>query len=154
MPEPDVARPGLGMAVIASRAGRALLNWNDHDPIIDWLYVAMCLFLTLMAGLMSGMTLGLLSLDKVELEVLLRSGTLKEQRYARKIIPLISNGHRLLVTLLLYNAIAMTALPLFLDELTDPVTAVVVSVTAVLFFGEIIPQSVCTRWANAHLLPQ
>lgn len=41
---------------------------------------------------------------------------------------------------------AMEALPLFLDRLANPVTAIIVSVTAVLFFGEIIPQSVCSRY--------
>lgn len=88
---------------------------------------------------------GLLSLDMVELEVLKRSGSANEQRYADKIIPLIRNSHYLLVTLLLNNAAAMEALPIFLDKLVDPVTAIIVSVTAVLFFGEIIPQSICSR---------
>ena len=31
----------------------------------------------------------------------------------------------------------MQALPIFLDRLVDPVTAVVLSVTVVLFFGEL-----------------
>jgi metal transporter CNNM len=39
----------------------------------------------------------------------------------------------------------MEALPLFLDRLADPVTAIIVSVTMVLFFGEIIPQALCTK---------
>ena len=34
-----------------------------------WLYVSMVIFLTLIAGLMSGLTLGLMSIDSVELEV-------------------------------------------------------------------------------------
>eukprot|EP00798_Chlamydomonas_sp_ICE-L_P013955 gene13955-19892_t len=38
----------------------------------------------------------------------------------------------------------MEALPLFLDRLANPLLAILLSVTAVLFFGEIIPQSVCT----------
>jgi metal transporter CNNM len=42
----------------------------------------------------------------------------------------------------------MEALPLFLDRLANPLTAILVSVTAVLFFGEIIPQAICTRWAG------
>lgn len=50
------------------------------------------------------------------------------------------------VTLLLCNACAMEALPLFLDTLTDPATAILVSVTAVLVFGEVLPQAVCSRW--------
>jgi hypothetical protein len=64
-------------------------------------------------------------------------------------MPLISNQHFLLVTLLLCNACAMEALPLFLDRLADPITAIVISVTAVLLFGEIIPQAVCSRWVGA-----
>ncbi|EFJ52015.1 hypothetical protein VOLCADRAFT_103216 [Volvox carteri f. nagariensis] len=128
---------------------RRLLGWSDNEAYVDWLYVVICLLLTCMAGLMSGLTLGLLSLDTVDLEVLLRSGTAREKRCARKIMPIISNNHLLLVTLLMCNAVAMEALPLFLDKLADPVTAVIVSVTAVLFFGEIIPQSVCSRYGLA-----
>jgi len=81
----------------------------------------------------------------VDLEVLKRSGTDREQRYAAAIVPVVANQHFLLVTLLLCNAVSMEALPLFLDRLADPVTAIIISVTAVLLFGEIIPQAICTR---------
>jgi CBS domain containing-hemolysin-like protein len=40
----------------------------------------------------------------------------------------------------------MEALPIFLDRLLNPVAAVVISVTAILLFGEIIPQAVCKRY--------
>ena len=95
---------------------------------------------------MSGLTLGLMSLDKVDLEILRRSGTAKQQKCADKILPVISNPHRLLVTLLVCNAVATEALPLVLDRLTDPITAVIISVTVVLFFGEIIPQAACASY--------
>lgn len=49
------------------------------------------------AGLMSGLTLGLMSMDIVELEVLRRSGSEKEARQAERIIPLLRNAHFLLV---------------------------------------------------------
>jgi len=49
----------------------------------------------------------------------------------------------LLVTLLLSNATAMEALPIFLDKLVPSFWAVLISVTMVLFFGEIIPQAIC-----------
>lgn len=78
-------------------------------------------------------------------QVLKRSGTVTEQRYAAAIMPIVSNQHFLLVTLLLCNAVSMEALPLFLDRLADPVTAIAISVTAVLLFGEILPQAICTR---------
>ncbi|GLC43679.1 hypothetical protein PLESTM_001503800 [Pleodorina starrii] len=99
-----------------------------------------------MAGLMSGLTLGLMSLDTVELEVLKRSGTPEERACAMKIMPVIKHQHFLLVTLLLCNAAATEALPLFIDRLADPVTAVALSVSVVLVFGEIIPQAVCSRY--------
>ena len=50
----------------------------------------------------------------------------------------------MLVTLLLCNAGAMEALPLSLDKLLPSWAAIVSSVTGVLFFGEIIPQALCT----------
>ncbi len=49
------------------------------------------------------------------------------------------------VTLLLCNAIAMEALPIFLDKLMQEWVAILVSVTAVLFAGEIFPQAICSK---------
>ncbi|MEW5307069.1 MAG: hypothetical protein WDW36_009487 [Sanguina aurantia] len=108
-------------------------------------YIVLVIGLVLLSGTMSGLTLGLLSLDMVDMEVLLRSGSVQEKKYAASIVPLISNQHQLLVTLLLCNAAAMETLPIFLDKLTNPIVAIVVSVTAVLLFGEIIPQALCAR---------
>lgn len=50
----------------------------------------------------------------------------------------------MLVTLLLCNAGAMETLPIFLDKIFSPFVAILVAVTLVLFFGEIIPQALCT----------
>lgn len=58
----------------------------------------------------------------------------------------IANPHHLLVTLLLCNAACMEALPVFLDRLLNPVAAIIISVTAILAFGEILPQAVCKRY--------
>ena len=85
---------------------------------------------------MSGLTLGLLSLDSLSLKVLCEAGTPQQQKYAKRIMPLVKRHHWLLVTLLLGNAAAVESMPLFLDRVSDPVTAILVSVTAVLFFGE------------------
>ena len=52
----------------------------------------------------------------------------------------VARPHLLLVTLLLSNAAAMEALPLFIDRLLSPVAAIALSVSAVLLFGEVIPQ--------------
>ena len=106
-----------------------------------WVYLLGSVFLILFGGLMSGLTVGLMSLDVTTLSVIAAtSENKKERENARKIIPLLRKQHLLLVTLLLSNAMAMETLPLLLDRIVSAVVAIVVSVTAVLFFGEIIPQ--------------
>jgi ankyrin repeat/SOCS box protein 13/metal transporter CNNM len=53
-----------------------------------------------------------------------------------KILPIVERHHLLLVTLLLANAAAVESMPIFLDQVSSPVVAILVSVTAVLIFGE------------------
>ncbi|GMN34230.1 hypothetical protein TIFTF001_004576 [Ficus carica] len=126
--------------------------------------------LVLFAGLMSGLTLGLMSLSLVDLEVLAKSGTNKDRLHAgalgscltllalgwydapcprRKILPVVRKQHLLLCTLLICNAAAMEALPIFLDSLVTAWVAILISVTLILLFGEIIPQAVCSRYGLA-----
>uniref|UniRef100_A0A453H1U6 CNNM transmembrane domain-containing protein n=1 Tax=Aegilops tauschii subsp. strangulata TaxID=200361 RepID=A0A453H1U6_AEGTS len=45
-------------------------------------HIAIIVVLVLFAGLMSGLTLGLMSLSLVDLEVLAKSGTDKDRKYA------------------------------------------------------------------------
>jgi len=92
---------------------------------------------------MSGLTVGLASLDRLSLEIDAK-GDEDAAKAAGKIFPVIDKHHWMLVTLLLCNAAAMEALPIFLDELLPSWAAILVSVTAVLLFGEILPQAVCT----------
>ncbi|KAK9086708.1 hypothetical protein Syun_029102 [Stephania yunnanensis] len=112
-------------------------------------YALISCFLVVFAGIMSGLTLGLMSLGLVELEILQRSGTSVEKKQAAAILPVVQKQHQLLVTLLLCNAVAMEALPLFLDRIFNPVVAVLLSVTFVLAFGEVIPQAICSRYGLA-----
>lgn len=109
-----------------------------------------------MAALAAGLTMGLVSLEPVELEIIeaarldyCTSAKEKErlQRQkdaAKKILPLLKDHHLLLVTLLLLNAMANEALPIFLDDLLSPLLAVLLSVTFVLVCGEILPSAVFT----------
>ncbi|KAJ1396579.1 CNNM, transmembrane domain [Sesbania bispinosa] len=105
--------------------------------------------LVIFAGLMSGLTLGLMSLSLVDLEVLAKSGTPHDRKHAAKILPVVKNQHLLLCTLLICNALAMEALPIFLDSLVVAWGAILISVTLILLFGEIIPQSICSRYGLA-----
>ena len=93
---------------------------------------------------MSGLTVGYLSIDDLTMELRMTSGTEEEKEVASKVLPVLSNRHWLLVTLLLMNSFAMEALPVFLDRIVSRVMAVVISVTLILAFGEVIPQAVCT----------
>ena len=108
--------------------------------------VGVCIIIILLSGICAGLTLGLLSLDSNDVEILKRSGNDSTIRAVRRIEPLLQHPHILLVALLLVNALCMEALPLFLDRLLDPVSAIVISVTVILLFGEILPQAVCKKY--------
>ncbi|KAK0598434.1 hypothetical protein LWI29_034687 [Acer saccharum] len=83
-----------------------------------WVYLIICVALVSFAGLMSGLTIGLMSLSLVDLEVLMKAGSPQDRKNAAKILPIVKNQHLLLCTLLICNAMAM----------------------------EIIPQAVCSRY--------
>jgi len=93
---------------------------------------------------MSGLTVGYLSIDDLILELKESTGTDEEKAQAAKVLPILHNNHWLLVTLLLMNAAAMETLPLALNNIVPEYMAVIISVTLVLIFGEIVPQAVCT----------
>ena len=84
-------------------------------------------------------------------QVLKRSGTAVEQRRAACILPLLKRPHWLLVTLLLCNTCATEALPMLLSRLLNPTEAVIVSITAVLVFGDMMPHAICSRYAVAAI---
>ncbi|XP_010263669.1 PREDICTED: DUF21 domain-containing protein At1g47330 [Nelumbo nucifera] len=109
-------------------------------------YVLVIVGLVCFAGLMAGLTLGLMSLGLVDLEVLIKSGRPQDRIHAAKIFPVVKNQHLLLCTLLIGNSLAMESLPIFLDKLVAPWAAILISVTLILMFGEILPQAVCSRY--------
>ena len=131
---------------IMCAASTMLINTNTEtlNNTAFWFNVLMVIVLTIFAGLMSGLTVGYLSIDDLIMELKLTTGTTEEKHYARNILPVISNHHWLLVTLLLCNSFAMEAMPIFLARIVSEALAIVISVTLVLFFGEIIPQALCT----------
>lgn len=107
-------------------------------------YIVMVLICLVCAALASGLTQGLLSLDYMEMKIRSESGTDVEQSNAAKVLPIIERHHLLLVTLMLWNATAMEALPIFLNNLVPEWLAIVLSVTLILFVGEIVPAAILT----------
>ncbi|OWZ22939.1 hypothetical protein PHMEG_0002267 [Phytophthora megakarya] len=71
-------------------------------------------------------------------------GAESEKQCARKVRPVLERHHLLLVTLLIVNTSANEALPIFLDEQVPEGISIVLSVTCVLMFGEIIPSAIFT----------
>jgi metal transporter CNNM len=96
------------------------------------------------ASIACGLTQGLLSLNPLEMHVKMRSGSIEEKEQAARVLPLIRQHHLLLVTLMLFNATANEAMPLFLDQLVPTAVTIILSVTLVLLFGEIIPSAIFT----------
>ena len=82
---------------------------NGTNAAVSIFVVFVCLS---SAGMASGLTQGLLSLDIMELRIKLQSGSDAEKKQAAAVLPLLSNHHVLLVSLLLWNASAMEILPL------------------------------------------
>jgi len=111
--------------------------------------ILLSLSCVILAALAAGLTLGMLSLDPLSLEIKRRASEItEEQQWSEALLPMLvgkSKRHRLLVSLLLLNSLANEALPLFLDELLPgKYAAIIVSVTLVLFFGEIVPSAIFT----------
>ncbi|RHY75699.1 hypothetical protein DYB34_010636 [Aphanomyces astaci] len=114
------------------------------DPEGFFVCVLTIIGLIAVAGMMAGLTMGLLSLDQLNLQILQTSGADDEKVQAERLLPIVKKHHLLLVSLLLFNAAANEALPVFLSRVVTEAQAVMISVTCVLFFGEIIPSAIFT----------
>lgn len=125
----------------------------DGDKFMCYLGAAICVTT---AAIAAGVTVGLVPLEPFDMKLLLETNeedceTLEEREVLKRekecavsLLPLISEHHRLLVSLLLLNSIANEALPVFLDEIYPPYVAVLVSACLVLVIGEIIPFALFT----------
>lgn len=83
----------------------------------------------------------------MNLRVLATSGSESEQKNASTVLKLLEKGrHWVLVVLLLSNVIVNESLPIFLHSvLGGGISAVVLSTTLIVLFGEVLPQAVCAR---------
>jgi metal transporter CNNM len=96
-------------------------------------------------AIVAGLFLGLLTLDALDLKIIQRvSINEQERKNAARLFPIVNDRHRLLVTLLILNALGYECLPIFLDRIVPTWAAVVLSTTLVLLFGEILPSAVFT----------
>ncbi|KPI87034.1 hypothetical protein ABL78_3899 [Leptomonas seymouri] len=99
------------------------------------------------AGFFVGLQIALFSIDRLFLRVLTTTGTPKERKQAESLLRVLKLQHWTLVALVLMNAIFVMTLPILLETMFDEITALIVSITAVLFAGEVVPLAVFVRWA-------
>jgi len=110
------------------------------------LIIAGCLLM--LSGLFSGLNLGLMSFAYNDLEVIVNGSTdADEVRYAKTIMPLRKRGNLLLCTLLLGNTLVNALIAVLLADMTSGVVGSILTTVLIVVFGEIGPQSVCSRYA-------
>jgi len=93
--------------------------------------------LLILSGIFSGLTLGLMALDPLELQILMKTGTEAEQKYSTKIYPVRKLGNFLLCTLVLGNVLVNNTMTIFLSELTSGTVAIISSTAGKFIFERI-----------------
>ncbi|XP_061496801.1 unextended protein isoform X2 [Anopheles gambiae] len=122
------------------------LRMTSHQPLLPlWLSITVIAVCLMFSALFSGLNLGLMSLDKTDLQILCNTGSDKEKEYARAIQPVRKHGNYLLCSILLGNVLVNSTFTILLDSLTSGLFAVIGSTVAIVIFGEIIPQAICSR---------
>jgi len=124
----------------AANAGATAFN------IVHGKTIFFCVALVLFGGLMSGLQQAMARISQAEVTSMGTDGNEAEKIVARRLVPFVNRRHLTLITLVLGNAFAMEALPIFMHTLMSKAAAIILSVTFVVLFGEVIPQAVCLKW--------
>uniref|UniRef100_H0ZY04 Metal transporter n=1 Tax=Taeniopygia guttata TaxID=59729 RepID=H0ZY04_TAEGU len=139
-------RPGQPWLPHQGADGHVVVLEEKKSLLPLWLQVILIAGLLVLSGMFSGLNLGLMALDPMELRIVQNCGTEKEKRYARRIEPIRRKGNYLLCSLLLGNVLVNTTLTILLDDLIGSgIGAVVASTIGIVIFGEIVPQALCSR---------
>ncbi|KAK3521825.1 hypothetical protein QTP70_018561 [Hemibagrus guttatus] len=132
--------------LLSENDGRLRVVEEKNSLLPLWLQIILVSCLLVLSGMFSGLNLGLMALDPMELRIVQSCGTDKEKRDARKIEPIRRKGNYLLCSLLLGNVLVNTTLTILLDDLIGSgFGAIVASTVGIVIFGEIVPQALCSR---------
>jgi hypothetical protein len=117
-------------------------NDNDWINVLPFsVQIILIIVLLGLSALFSGLTLGLMSLDKTGLEIVMGGDNGKNREYAKKIYPIRENGNLLLCTLLLGNVAVNALLSILLSVYAGGAIGFVTSTFLIVIFGEIVPQA-------------
>ena len=126
--------------------GDDVIVFVEHEYTF-YMYNCGMIFLCIMIGAtMAGLLMGVMSLDPLLINVKARTAKSEvERQQAVTLLPFVQNKNLVLVSLLLVNCGTNEALPVFLDNLIEnPLVTVLLSLTVVLVFGEILPSAYFT----------
>jgi metal transporter CNNM len=132
----------------------------DSVPPVEDAYfyitnIMAALFCVFCVAVVAGLFLGFMTMDEMDLLITIRASLDDDEKLqAKTVLPVVQQYHRLLVTLLIMNALAYETLPLFLDVLVPTWVAIVLSVTLILIFGEMIPSAIFTGPHQLYLAAQ
>jgi metal transporter CNNM len=107
-------------------------------------------FLLCLSGLFSGLTLGLMSLDVDDLKIIIDGGKdavqSEEVGHALKVLTVREKGNLLLCTLLLGNTLVNALIAILSASFTSGIIGAFAATGFIVIFGEIMPQSFCSRY--------
>jgi len=112
--------------------------------------ILLIIFLLCSSAMFSGLTLGLMSLDKTGLEIVMGGDDPDAARYAKIIYPIRDNGNLLLCTLLLGNVLSNTLLSILMADYTGGVIGLFSSTFLIVIFSEILPQALVSLRLRLH----
>ena len=114
-------------------------EWISNIPFA--IQIILIILLLCLSALFSGLTLGLMSLDKTGLEIVMGGDDPQAAEYAKNIYPVRENGNLLLCTLLLGNVAVNALLSILLAAYAGGIIGFVSSTFMIVIFGEIVPQA-------------
>ena len=105
--------------------------------------ILIVILLLIGSGFFSGLNIGLMSLNPYELK---RKGDLGDKK-AKKVYELRKHSNQLLTTLIIGNVAINSTIAIFLDSITSGIIAALISTAIITLFGEIVPQSLVSKYA-------
>ena len=123
---------------------------SESLAAVEWWRWVIIVTLICLSGCFSGLNLGVLGLDKKDLEMMCEGPYDNKEdelmgRYARRLLPLRRNGNLLLCAILLGNVMVNSLLSILMADIAGGAIALISSTGLIVVFGEIVPQAICSR---------